>query len=58
MANDTTGVRQRVQITDHANHVSIFHTGQNSIILDSEDLRYLAKEFVAAAKRLDERAKS
>lgn len=58
MANDVANARQRVQLTDHTDHVSLFHTGQHSIILTSDDLRYLAKEFVAAAKRLDERTKA
>ena len=57
MATDTVNIRQRIQLTDCAEHVTFIHTGQNFIILDADDLRYLAKEFVAAAKRLDERLK-
>ena len=57
MATDTVDVLQRVQIVDHTEYVTIFHTGEKSIVLNSDDLRYLAKEFVAAAKRLDERIK-
>ena len=57
MATDAVNIRQRVQLTDCAGHVTLIHTGNNSIVLDADDLRYLAKEFVAAAKRLDERLK-
>jgi hypothetical protein len=57
VAYDTAQEIQGFQIVDHETEVRVLITGQKSMCLDAEACRHLAKEFTAAARRLEKRTK-
>jgi hypothetical protein len=57
LSYDTEAAVQRFQIVDYETEVCVLITGQKSMCLDAEACRHLAKEFIAAARRLEKRIK-
>jgi hypothetical protein len=47
------GKTQHVRVTDSVDGICLVHTSSNAAILTSEEARFIAKQLVAAANRLD-----